>query len=90
MSRDDVLVEMLSFLAPRFEVAYYCRLTTSARENLEVTFRLSRGGRSVELCLDLFAQLLTPADELIAELVRGAEAALQPHRGRARIARPRS
>jgi hypothetical protein len=87
---DDALPVILSSLAPRFGATCYCRLTTSARANVEVTFRLTRGGRSVELCLDLFAQLLTPAGALAAELAQAAEAALQPHHGRARIARPRS
>jgi hypothetical protein len=82
MSGDDAIPAILADLTPRFTTTCYCRLATSARENIEVTFRLTRGARSVELCLDLFAQLLTPADALAAELARGAEAALAASRRR--------
>lgn len=87
---DTQLAAILAILSGQFTVTCYCRLTPAARGNAEVAFRLGRGQRSVEICVDLFAQLLTPAEGLAAELARGAEVALQGRRGRARIARPRS
>ena len=69
---------VLEALAARHSrVGCYCRVASAARVSREVVFRFERGTRSVELCVDLTVQLLTPADVLAAELARGAEVALR-------------